>query len=131
MSAPSKVSSVYPVTIHVVTTAAGAATAYSAEYLSGEILAVSYVKTDFADGVDFDITTETTAQEIWDKDNVNAAETVYPRVATVDSNSVASLYAGAGEPVEDKIVLMGERIKVVVAAGGDTKTGKFIIAVKR
>ena len=122
-------SRVFPVTINVLTDAASAFTGYS-DYLSGKVLGVAYIKTDFTDGVDFTITTETTAQTLWTESNVNAAAVKYPRVPTVDGIAAASLYAAAGEAVETEPVLFAERIKVVIAAGGAAKTGKLIFVIE-
>lgn len=97
--------------------------------VNGHIHAIEYVKTDYADGVDFTITTETTTQNLWVELNVNAAKTVSPRQATHDTAGVASLYAGSGEPVETPIPATNERVKIVVANGGVSKTGTFHVIV--
>jgi hypothetical protein len=115
--------------IPVTTIADGSATAYSSETITGRIINVMYNKTDFVDGVDFTITSETTAQNIWTELNVNAAKTIAPRQPTHDSAGLASFYAAAGEPVEDYIVLVQERIKIVIAQGGSVKSGAFIVIV--
>jgi len=118
-------------TVAVTTDASGDATAYT-ENITGRIHSVQYVKAgsgNFTDGVDFTITTETTAQNVWVDTNINASETVYPRVPTHDTAGAASLYAATGEPVEDHLAIDNERIKIVVASGGDTTTGTFYIVV--
>lgn len=79
----------------------------------------------YSDGVDFTITTERTARNLWVQVNVNASADVAPRVPTHDTAGVASLHAAGGEPVEDRIALANERIKIVVGSGGDTLTGTF------
>ena len=94
--------------------------------VNGYLERIVYTKTNFADTVDFTITHEPTTEDLWNEDNVTASKTVLPRQATHDGVGAASLYAAAGEPVEDKIALCGE-IKVVVANGGDTKSGVFHI----
>ena len=50
-----------------------------------------------------------------------------PRVPTVDSLNAASLYAGAGEPVEDLSYVGDEDLIVTVAQGGDTKVGTIYV----
>ena len=115
-------------TVSVTTIADGSATAYS-EVITGRIHSMTYTKTDFTDGVDFTITLEATGQTVWTQSNVNATATVAPRIATTDTAGVASLYAAAGEPVEDYLVAAEDRVKIVIAAGGDTKTGTFTIIV--
>lgn len=116
----------FPIT--VTTAADGSATAYS-PYLSGYINAIEYVKTDYADGVDFTITGEATGQTIWTESNVNAAKVCLPRAATHTTAGVAALYAAGGTAVLDRIALGRDRVKIVLAQGGATKTGVFHIVV--
>ena len=42
-----------------------------------------------------------------------------------DTAGVTSLYAAAGDPVESLIPIAYDRLKVVVAQGGDAKVGTF------
>ena len=117
---------------HVVTlttTSGGAATGYT-PVITGRISQIRYVKDDFANGVDFTITAEATGETIWTQLDVNASVTVAPRQPTHDTAGVASLYAAAGEPVEAPIVLAQDRVKIVIAAGGDTTTGTFHVIVE-
>ena len=114
--------------VSLTTDASGDATGYT-PVVTGRIISIRYVKTDFDNGVDFTITGEDSSQNIWVESNVNAAKTVAPRQATHDTVGVASLYAGAGEPVEDHIVVAGERVKIVVASGGNVKAGAFHVIV--
>lgn len=111
------------------TDSGGAATVYS-PFLSGRITAIHYLKTDYADGVDFTITAEATAETIWTEANVNAAKACYPRAATHSTAGVASLYASGGTAVNDAIRLGRDRVKIVLAQGGATKTGAFHIIVE-
>lgn len=113
--------------VTVTTDSSGDATAYTSSAIQGAILNVIYTKTDFADGVDFTITTEDTGQNVWVESNVNASKTVSPHQPTHDTSGTALVYAAAGEPVDTDIYAAFERIKIVVASGGDTKTGTFTI----
>lgn len=115
-------------TISAVTIADGSVTAYS-PYLSGAIESIQYVKTDYADTVDFTITAEATGETIWTESNVTAAAIKHPRAAVHSTAGVAALYAAGGTAVQDKVVLARDRVKVVIASGGDTKTGSFIVTV--
>ncbi len=115
-------------TVPVVTAAGGGATVFS-PVITGRIMSIAYVKTDFTDGVDFTITSDMSLQNVWTEANVNAAKTVAPRQATHSTAGVASLYAAAGEPVEDHIYLANERVKFVIVAGGATKSGAFVVIV--
>lgn len=115
---------VVPVTVD----AAGDAEVYSPR-LSGKLVSIRYVKTDFADGVDFAITAEDSGETLWSELNVNASATRYPRAATHSTAGVASLYAAAGTAVNDMIALSQDRVKIVVAQGGVSKSGAFHITI--
>lgn len=115
--------------VTVTTASDGTATAYS-PYLSGFIHAIQYIKTDYADGVDFTITAEATGETIWTQSDVNAAAVKAPRQATHSNVGVAALYASGGTAVNDRIALGRDRVKIVLAEGGNAKTGKFIIIVE-
>jgi len=110
--------------VPITTAADGSATAYTPR-LAGELKAIHYVKTDFADGVDFTITSEATGQSLWTDTNINASEVVSPRAPTHDQAGAALLYAAGGAAVADTIGLANDRIKIVIAAGGNAKSGVF------
>lgn len=114
--------------VAVTTASDGTATAYS-PYLSGRIEQIGYKKTDFADGVDFTITVEGTGQGVWTESDVNAAVVKAPRIATYTIAGVAALYASGGVAVLDKIAVSRDRIKIVIAQGGNAKSGTFEIIV--
>ena len=112
-------------TVTVTTATGGAATEYTPK-IYGRLFAISYVKTDFTNGVDFTITTETTGQNLWVDTNIDATETVAPRQPCHNSLGVARFYNDDGdEPVLDHFVIADERIKIVIASGGDAKVGTF------
>ncbi len=113
--------------VPAVVDASGDATVYS-PYLSGRIEAIQYVKTDYADGVDFTITAEATTEGIWAESNVNAAAIKHPRTACHSTVGVAATLDGT-RPLLDKICLGRDRIKIVVAAGGVSKIGSFTITM--
>lgn len=115
---------VVPVTVD----ASGDATVYS-PVLSGDLISIRYVKDTFADGVDFTITAEDTGETIWAEENVNASATRYPRAGTASTAGAASLYADTGTAVNDKIALSQDRVKIVVASGGNATVGTFHITV--
>jgi len=100
--------------------------------VNGRVLAISYLKPTeggYADTVDFDVTTEDSAVEIWDEDNVTASKAVYPRAATHTTAGAAAVYAAEGSPVLDYIPVANERIKITVANGGTSGTGTFHVIV--
>lgn len=108
----------------VTTESDGTQTAYTPR-LSGLLHAIHYVKTDYTDGVDFTITAEATGETLWTETNVNASTVRVPRNPTHSTAGVAALYAAGGSAVLDLIALGADRIKIVIAAGGDTKIGTF------
>lgn len=114
--------------ITIETIADGSATAYS-PVVTGLISQIVYVKDDFAAGVDFTVTVEGTGETVWDQDDVNASATVAPRQPTHSTAGVAALYAGSGTAVNDKIAVANDRIKFVIANGGDTKSGTFYLVM--
>jgi len=67
--------------VAVTTIADGSATAYTPNF-TGKLSQIRYVKTDYAAGVDFTITSEATGETIWTQADVNASATVAPRQAT-------------------------------------------------
>lgn len=114
--------------VPVTTDSGGAATAYT-PFLSGYIHEIHYLKTDFADGVDFTITAEATGETIWTQSDVNAAAVKAPRQATHSTVGVAALYASGGVAVNDRVALGRDRVKIVIAQGGNAKSGAFHIVV--
>lgn len=112
------------IAVSVTTIADGSATAYSG-VVTGKLSQIRYVKTDFADGSTITITAEATGETLWTEAAVNASATRAPRQATHSTAGAAALYAAGGAAVNDKIALANDRIKIVIASGGDTKTGVF------
>lgn len=112
------------ISVEVTTAADGTATAYSSR-VSGAVHSIHYEKVDFADGVDFTITAEKTGEQLWVESNVNAATARYPRAATHTPAGAAALYAAGGTAVLDKPAVANDRIKVVIAQGGNAKSGTF------
>jgi len=110
--------------VTVTTASDGSATAYTPR-VAGELCAIHYVKTDFADGVDFTITSEATGQSLWTDTNINASEVVQPRAPTHDQAGAALLYASGGTAVGSRIAIANDRIKIVIAQGGNAKVGAF------
>lgn len=114
--------------VPVVTAADGTATAYTPT-VTGRVLSIRYVKTDFANGVDFTITAEATGETIWTQNDVNASATVAPRQATHSTAGAAALYAAAGAAVNDHITLANDRVKIAIASGGVVASGAFHVLI--
>ena len=115
--------------VPVTTDAAGAATAYS-PVLTGKISQIRYAKTDFDNGVNFTITLEATGETVWAENAVNASATRAPRQATHSTAGVAALYAAGGTAINDLIAAANDRVKIVIAGGGNVKSGTFHIVVE-
>ncbi|TJV70334.1 MAG: hypothetical protein E5X76_20075 [Mesorhizobium sp.] len=114
--------------VAITTAADGSATAYTPR-LSGKVHSIQYVKTDFANGVGFTVTSEATGESIWAEAAVNASAVRYPRAPTHSQAGAAALYAAGGTAVQDKIGLGNDRVKIVVAAGGNAKSGTVHVLV--
>lgn len=114
--------------VNVNTAADGTATAYSPR-LSGKIDSLAYLKTDFVDGVDFTITTELGGEQVWVESNVNAATVRRPRAPVHSQAGVAALYAAGGTAILDRIGIGNDRLKFVIAQGGNAKSGSFYVLV--
>lgn len=112
-------------------TGTATATAYSA-YLTGYIESIEYVldgTIPYASGVDFTITAEATGEAILSLTDQDTSVIVRPRAATHTTAGVASLYASGGTAVNSRIALARDRVKIAIAAGGNGKQGRFVIAV--
>lgn len=115
-------------TIAVTTASDGTATAYSGRTFNGKLVAIDYAKTDFANGVDFTITSEETGQTLWTQSDVNASATKYPLTQACSTAGVAATLDGT-RALLVPIAIVNERIKVQIAQGGDTKIGAFSFVV--
>lgn len=113
--------------------ASGDATVYSDQAAHGEIRQIRYVPdgtSPLDTGADLTITAEGTGLAIATLTNIGTSAVQWaPRQATHSTAGAAALYAAAGAAVNDRIGIVAERIKVVVAQGGNAKTGKLYIWV--
>lgn len=109
-------------TVAITTIADGSATVYSGK-VTGRLIAIKYApgSSQLATGADLTITAETTGQAILTKANAGVNTVWYYPVAA--GNKVAD--GAASTLTEVPIFLCDERIKVVVAEGGDKKTGSI------
>ena len=115
----------------IITNAAGAGTGYT-PVVKGQIVNVIYTKAasgHFDDGVTFAVTGEDSGVSIWSQAAVNASATVSPRQATHTTAGVAALYEAGGSAVLGPVCVPGERVKIAVTLGGNTKVGKFTVLV--
>lgn len=112
--------------VTVVTNGSGDGTGYI-EGVNGVINSIEYSKDTYSNGVDFTVTNNRSGEQIWAESDVNASAVRRPRAATHSTAGVAALYAGGGSAVLDKIAVSNDAIKVVVAQGGDTKSGTITV----
>lgn len=105
--------------VTIVTAVGGAGEGFSAP-VNGRILGIVYTKTDYAAGVDFTATLEGTGEAIMVGTDVNATATFYPRPFIHDA-------AGLVTTLRDYVHAAQDRVKIVVAQGGDVKTGTFTV----
>jgi hypothetical protein len=119
--------------VSVTTAADGSATAYSPT-ITGAISSIAYV----ADGtipydatVDFTITAESTGQSLWTQANITASGTRAPRQPVHEQDGTDRYFSSASSEhtVCDLICVANDRIKIVLAQGGNAKTGQFILTV--
>ena len=106
--------------VAITTDASGDATGYTPA-VTGRVLGVRYVKTDYDNGVDFTITLEDTGEAVLTGTNINASQSFYPRVVMDDEAGADALLAAAGEEQRVPVVAVNDRVKIVVAQGGDTQ----------
>lgn len=117
--------------VTVTTAADGTATAYTPR-VSGKVHQIEYVKPgsgNYDDGVDFAITGEATGVNLWTESNVNASAVRAPRMATHSQAGVAALYAAGGTGVFERVALASDRVKIVLAQGGNAKVGAFHVLI--
>ena len=117
--------------VAVTTIADGSATAYSPR-LSGKLHSIEYIKRgsgNFDDGIDVTITDEATGKTLWTESNVNATKITMPRGATHTTAGVAATLDGTVAAL-DKLALANTRVKIVIAQGGNVKSGDFHIHVE-
>jgi predicted polyphosphate/ATP-dependent NAD kinase len=102
----------------IVVSAAGAANEDIGPF-RGFLEEVIYTKVDYANGVDFVITSKRTGESLWAENNVNSSVTKRPAALTHDGDGVATTQY-------DRIFVEGD-VNVVIAAGGVSKSGTFEI----
>jgi hypothetical protein len=119
--------------VDIITDAAGACTAKTQMPVNGKIEQIYYTpdpSTPLATGADIVVTGDSSGMAIVSKLNIGtAAFALAPRQPThAVADGSAATYDGT-RPVLDKIALAGEKIKFVVAQGGNTLSGRFDIVV--
>lgn len=120
--------------VDVTTTSTGGATAYT-PVLTGRVANIIYTPSTaagFSTGADFAITCERSGIGLWTESDIGgAAKTVSPTQPIHDQLGAARNPSTAAPATEigGPIWVAGERIKVVVAQGGDSKAGQFRVVI--
>jgi len=117
---------------HVLTLTAngsGAVTGYT-PVLSGRIAQIHYVKNNYANTVDFVITSEATEDIIWSEENVTASTVRAPRLPNCTTAGVATTYAATFPVYVNQFVLAADRVKVVVSNAGSGTVGTFHVVLE-
>lgn len=110
----------------ITTDASGDATVYLGSVIRGRVHAIKYAPGTLDTGADLTITGETTGVPILVKANAGTSTVwYYPRVIP-NKNTDGSAFTDVAE----KIQLLEERIKVVVAQGGNALTGAITVYVE-
>ena len=115
----------YAYTQTITTSSGGAATVYFGYKINGRVVAIKYApgSSGLDTGADLTLTGESSGVEILVKANAGTSTVwYYPRVL-VNKNTDGT---AATDALTD-IYVYTERIKLVVAQGGDTKTGSMTI----
>jgi hypothetical protein len=113
--------------VSVTTASDGSATAYT-PVVTGRVLSIRYLKTDFADGSTITVTAEATGEAIWTETGVNASATRYPRAQVCGPTGTALTYDGT-RTINEPVVVAKDRVKIVVASGGNVKSGAFHVVI--
>jgi hypothetical protein len=99
--------------------------------ISGAFLQLRYVpdgSNPLDTGADLDIVGAETGLVLVNHDSIGtSAFTKCYRQATHGVDGSASLYAAAGEPVEDYVTVHGEDLTFTISNGGDTLSGTFYL----
>jgi hypothetical protein len=118
--------------VTIAVSAGGAGTGYT-PVVTGFIRAIVYVPDatiPYDTGFDAVITCDVSGLAIDTITNGGTgALNLYPRAATTTIANAASLYAAGGTAVNDRIPVANERVKIVIAQGGTSKTGLFHVYI--
>ncbi len=118
--------------ITLTTDGAGAATGYipgdGRRSLTGRVVSLGYTRTDYLTTVDITITSELAGESIWTEANVTATKRIVPLQAAHTTAGVAVEYE-AGKPIYEPVHLVKDRLKIVLAQGGNAKVGVFAVVI--
>jgi hypothetical protein len=113
--------------VSVTTDASGDVIGYTPA-VTGRILGIRYVKNNFDNGHDFTVTLESSGESVMVGTNVDASASFYPRIGVTDAAGAAATLDGT-RLARDYVVAAQDRVKIVVAAGGNAKSGAYHVIV--
>lgn len=119
--------------VDVTTNGSGDGTGYSSVPVAGAIHTIRYVadgSAPFDNTADVTVTAETSGLTILTVTNLAATATWMPRPPVQDEAAADALFAAGGTKLRDRAVVAQERVKVVVAQGGATKSGRFHVYIE-
>lgn len=109
-------------TVAITTDASGDATAYTPD-VNGTVVSIKYNKTDYANGVDLFVTGNSSGIEVLSVLAMDAAASFAPQqVVNLNTDGVA-------KTAYSPIVVANEKLKLVIADGGNAKSGSFEVVV--
>ena len=113
------------------TDAAGDAVFTTPFEVSGRIHTVQYVKDDYVNNVTLSVAGAETAEVFLAlaAGVMDASVTMRPRIPVQAAADGSALLYGVGYAQTDYPVVIGEKITLTVAAGGNAKTGTFYITL--
>jgi hypothetical protein len=113
-----------PVYLTLTVAADGTGTVADRKARRGFLYGIEYIKTNYADGIDFTVnsTNSVTADLLYTGTNVNASATLIPRLDTVTN-------AGVSQTSYINMIPFSGKLSVTVAQGGNATSGAFILWV--
>ncbi len=115
-----------------ITTAADGSATVDSPRTSGMVYSATYIPdgtNPFPNTADISVTVKGTGEAVLSRTNVAAGFTAYPRVPVSAPDGTASLYAAAGTAVQDKVAVANDQLRIVVAQGGNVKSGTIIFVM--
>lgn len=116
-------------TVSVTTATGGGAEAHT-PVVTGRVANIVYTadgSTPFDATADFTITAEETGIGLWTESNVTASKTVAPMQGANDQ--AGATLNTAGDVQSAPIYVANERVKIVIAQGGNTRSGSFDVVI--
>jgi len=121
------------VKLYGTTSSGGALTVTSTEIIRGHLEKVRWIDGDLADGVDATFSVDSADgvspdETVLTLTDANADAVYYPRTPAHDNVGAAVTFDGTNE-IYTRFVIDGQ-LKMVIASGGDTKSGGALVYVE-